>query len=238
MKKVESIKELRRICQKPVIKLNTFYPRMVSRRISIYITKLFLYTNVSANNVTLLMILVGIIASIFFGFDQYIYSLLGALFLQFWFILDHVDGEIARYRKQSSIKGVFMDLLNHHIIHPLIFIFIGIGLYKNLGDFRILIMGTFIIFSLLLQDLINLDKKEASLWKAKNLYAEEKDNFKKSLFKRITQVVYKFPGIMNIVTIAALFNQLYLIFLFYGFTFPIMILLKIIYHLKMSEDKF
>ena len=77
MKQIESIKELRKICQKPVIKSNTFYPRMVSRKVSIYITKLFLYTNISANNVTLLMILIGIIASIFLGVGEYFYSLLG-----------------------------------------------------------------------------------------------------------------------------------------------------------------
>jgi len=61
---------------------------------------------------------------------------------------------------------------------------------------------------------------------------------KRSLFKKITQIIYKFPGIMNIITVAAIFNQLYWVFLFYGFTFPIMILLKILYNLRIPNNKF
>jgi len=240
MKKIESIKELRRICQGPV-KLNTFYERIMARKLSIYVTKIFLYTNISANGVSFIMLFVGIIASILFGFGDYIYSLLGVLLLQFWYVLDHTDGEVARYRKKVSKKGLFIDLINHHIVHPFIFIFIGIGLYRNLNDSAILLVGTFIVFFLLLQDLINFDRiksREIKKEEVRYLGFKETLGFKGGLFKKVTQIIYKFPGIMNIITIAAIFNQFYLVFLFYGITFPIMVLLKIIYNLRVPEDKF
>jgi phosphatidylserine synthase len=187
------------------------------------------------------MLIIGIIASIFFGIQGYIYPIIAGLLLQLWYILDHVDGEVARYRKQTSAKGLFIDLINHHIVHPLIFFFISLGLYNKFNDFRILLIGTFIMFSLLLQDLINLDKKEAKEvieGNKTNLINKQNLSLKGRLFKKITQIFYKFPGIMNILFITAILDQLLLIFLFYGFSFPIMIFLKILHNLRTPKHKF
>ncbi len=236
---VESIKKLREICQKPV-RLNTLYQKHVARKLSIYITWLFIKLKITGNQASLLMIIVGIIGSSLFIFGSYWYYLTAVLTLQFWFILDHVDGELARYWKKTSAKGIFIDKLNHHLIHPLIFLCLGIGMYKQFNNALMLILGSFTAYSLLLQDLINMDKKDSIGDKKikKDVKSENKQNTQKFLFQKVSLIIYKVPGIMNIITIAAILNILKYIFIFYAFTFPIMILLKILYNLSLSEDKF
>jgi len=61
---------------------------------------------------------------------------------------------------------------------------------------------------------------------------------KNLLFTKISAIIYKVPGIMNIITIAAFFNLFYYSFLFYAITFPIMILIKLIYNLSLPDHKF
>ncbi len=238
---VESIKKLREICQKPVIHLNTWYPRKVARKISIYITWLFIHFKMSGNIASIVMLITGLIATSFFTLGTYFGYLMGVLLLQLWFILDHVDGELARYWKKTSAKGIFIDKLNHHIVHPFIFLSLGIGLYRQFSNPLMLILGAFTAYFLLLQDLINIDKRDSLI--GYKLSKNKVNKYKKSnifgvLFTKTSAVIYKIPGMMNIITIAAIFNLTYYTFLFYAITFPIMALLKLIYNLSIPSDKF
>lgn len=237
---VESIKKLREICQKPVINRNTWYPRIFARKISIYFTWLFILFKIKTFPVVVLMWLSGIFASYIFTFGSYPYYVVAVLVLQFWFVLDHVDGELARYWKEVSAKGIFKDKLNHYFVHPLIFLGIGIGMYRQFNNPLMLVFGGFTAYFLLLQDLINIAKRDSvNALKTKNrTNLKEKLNFKNILFKKVTELVYKIPGMMNIITLAAIFNLLYYIFLFYTITFPIMIMLKVVYNLSIPDNKF
>ncbi len=238
---VESIKKLREICQKPVLNSNTWYQRKVTRKISIYFTLLLIHLGVSGNVASMIMLITGLIASSFFTLGNYSAYLAGVLLLQFWYVLDHVDGELARYWKKTSAKGIFIDKLTHHIIHPFIYLFLGIGLWKQLNNPLMLILGSFTAYFLLLQDLINIDKRDSLI--ASNINKTKKELNQKSnmfgaLFTKVSLIVYKVPGLMNILTLAAIFNLLYYVFLFYAITFPIMILIKIIYNLSIPDNKF
>ncbi len=137
----QSIRELRRICQDPVIQGNVWYARNFARKISIYFTKLLLYTRITANQTTFLFILIGIVAGLLFIFGDCWHALGGAIVLQLWYIFDHVDGEIARYRKQTSLTGVYLDRMSHFIVHPLVFMGITLGVYKNIPRLDVLVFG-------------------------------------------------------------------------------------------------
>ena len=238
---VESIKKLREICQKPVISSNTWYQRKFIRRISIYLTWLFIQFRISGNVASIIMLITGIIATSFFTLGNYSNYIMGALLLQFWYVLDHIDGELARYWKKTSAKGIFIDKLNHHIVHPFIFLALGIGMYRQFNNPLMLVLGAFSAYFLLLQDLINIDRKDSiiasKIFKTKK-ELDEKLSFKGLIFKKTSAIIYKIPGMMNIITIGAIFNLTYYIFLFYSVTFPIMVLLKLIYNLSISSDKF
>ena len=139
---VESIKELKKICQK---ENDNWYGRYFVRKISIYITKLLLKTEVTPNQISGLSILIGIIAGIFFVFGNYWYTLVGALLLLLSNIVDCVDGEIARYRKSASVAGKYIESLNDYIVHPFIFVCISFGLYNIFHNIFIFVLGFLIV---------------------------------------------------------------------------------------------
>ncbi|MFC1940387.1 CDP-alcohol phosphatidyltransferase family protein [Chloroflexota bacterium] len=126
MKKVESIAQLRRICEKE----EPFLERPVSF-IAVCLTKLFLYTGISANQVTLLSIFIGLGAGIFFVYGQNWSMLVGSLMWCLHGVLDYSDGQIARYRCTAGLTGTYLDKLAHQIVDPYIFITIAFGLYST-----------------------------------------------------------------------------------------------------------
>lgn len=136
--RAESIEELRKICQSG--KTVSFNDK-VERKISIYFTRLLLHTGITANQVTFLDILIGIIACAFLVVGHPWYTFIGAMLLQLWIVFDYVDGEIARYRKSCAISGIYLDKLNHLIVEPLIFVCISSGLFRIFFDVGIFALG-------------------------------------------------------------------------------------------------
>ncbi|MGP8322999.1 MAG: CDP-alcohol phosphatidyltransferase family protein [Methanosarcinaceae archaeon] len=141
---VESIKELKKICQNSKTETMDWYSKTFYRNISIYITKLLLRTSVTANNVTLFTIVLGLAAGIMFSFGTYLHILAGALLLQLWLILDCVDGEIARYRGTAGICGKYIESLDHCITEPFTVVCVGYGLYVLLDAVSIFVLGVLV----------------------------------------------------------------------------------------------
>lgn len=139
---MESIKELKVICQTTAQKdISNVYMRYICRPISLRITRLLIPTEATPDQVSFAMIITGIISSLVFLIAHPISFLLGALLLQLWYILDCVDGELARYRSYSTNKeviqdkaslamtGAYWDYLNHYIVHGLVPLTIAYGLF-------------------------------------------------------------------------------------------------------------
>ena len=250
----KSIKELREICQKEHTN-ESWYVINFARRFSIYFTKFFLYTPISANQITVLMTILGVICGFLFALGTVFYSLLGALLLQFWFILDHVDGEIARYKKTTSLIGAYLDYLAHVIVHPAVFIGITFGIYQNFPSLTVFILGFVAALSLILFDLVHWYGYEIVLYPAlvtflKN-YSEvpllttsknnrigmrnDKPEGTYNLVRKIWHIfskilfIWHYPAIMNIICLAAVLNIFYPLLRLGSFEFSIMYLVIIFY---------
>ena len=128
---VVKIEDIKKICQEPRRQHDTKYGIYIARNISRYITWLMLHTSITANGFTLFFLIFGIFLCAFFLKGSYVYNLIGMLMFNIWYILDHVDGEIARYRKTVTTTGIYLDVMAHYIVHPAMFICIGIGLYNK-----------------------------------------------------------------------------------------------------------
>ncbi|MSR70978.1 CDP-alcohol phosphatidyltransferase family protein [Candidatus Kaiserbacteria bacterium] len=102
---MESIKELRVMLQ-----TNVLGHPILQRVLSIYLTRPLLSTSVTPNQVTVFMLLLGTAAAaaIFAG-----WFLTGLLLAYLNVLFDAVDGEVARYKKVYSQRGVYLDLINH-----------------------------------------------------------------------------------------------------------------------------
>lgn len=135
---VESIKELRKICQ---TKRQPLYMEFVAMKISIYITKLFLYSKISADYVTMFMMILLIVGSIFMASGGLWMILVGILIIHSTIILDNVNGEVARYRKEDGIIGTFLEQVYHNLAVPLIFFGLAYGVFLRTNLTLILVFG-------------------------------------------------------------------------------------------------
>jgi len=125
MKVPESINRLREICQVSFHEWGDQpWAFMQIRKVSIYLTWALLHFPLTANNITLLGIATGLLASVLFGLN---YLIAGVICLQFSILLDFCDGEVSRYRKQQSKEGTYLDKIYHFCVHPSIFAGITIG---------------------------------------------------------------------------------------------------------------
>ena len=60
--------------------------------------------------------------------------IVGAVALQLWYLLDHVDGQLARLHGTASLDGVQLDYLMHHTINLLVPLGVGWGVYTRLNE--------------------------------------------------------------------------------------------------------
>lgn len=115
--------------------------RHIERPLAIYITWLLLHTSVTAHQVTTFAILTALTAAIFMSQGDPARFFIGACILQFWYLLDHVDGQIARYRKKQSIDGLFFDFVMHHLVSLMVLFAVGWAVYSQTLDPRWILVG-------------------------------------------------------------------------------------------------
>jgi hypothetical protein len=231
------VKEIKKANEKDkALATNAWYARKVARPISLAVTKPFLWMH--PNAVTLLMILVGLLAMPFLALGTYKSIIIGALILQVHYIIDHVDGNVARLTDKRSKRGLYLDYIGDVTIIPFTLIFLGMGIFRATGNISYLYYGFSSGFFLLALEPARLyrffmfydnkivKKEDAQIWKTDIVAV---------LNKNLNDWVFNFPGIMNLILIFALFNATRYLVAFYGLTFPLLFLARAIY--EFSEWK-
>lgn len=100
--------------------------RRVARPAALRVTWVIAPWPISAHAVTLVALLVALAAAAAFARGTTGGWMLGAILLQVWYLLDHVDGQVARWRRTESLDGVALDYLMHHLVN--LFVPLGMGL--------------------------------------------------------------------------------------------------------------
>lgn len=112
---MESIKELRKICQDTRPSVYRDFLSQIYYKISIYLTWVCLKVGLSANQVTVLSGAIAFIGGLLIGNSNPFLTLLGTIFFHLFAILDMCDGEVARYRNQGGVNGHYLDWYMHFI---------------------------------------------------------------------------------------------------------------------------
>lgn len=112
-------------------KVGNLWGAYVFRNIGFYPTWLCLRLGVSANQVTIVSWIFELTSFVFFAVGSYTSVIIGAVLINVWALLEHVDGNIARCTNSCSRYGAFLDFLSGSVIAPLLFISIGIGLFRH-----------------------------------------------------------------------------------------------------------
>lgn len=134
---MESLSALNRICQKPNYKkTGNWMVRTFLRDAALPCTWLLLHTPITANQVTLAALIAGLCGAFCLTLEGSANFLWASLLLQLWYYLDHVDGQIARYRKTAGLSGRFFDFFMHHMIHAASVLALGVYFSRelSLGD--------------------------------------------------------------------------------------------------------
>ena len=215
---MESIRELRKKVAKSGKSHHAPTHDIVVRRISIYLTWLLLHTRISANGVTLMQILVGVAGGLLLIASSHPVNFLGILLLQLGYVLDCSDGEVARYRNQSSVRGIFLDLIGHEIVIPMMYMGLALGEFQRMGRMEVLLLGfTTALFSLRFDVSAMFQVVNTLFIKADNpSYAFEKlekiepTRLTKQAVEKpsIFRVMFRYPESMNILTIIILMDWL------------------------------
>lgn len=122
--------EFERRCQKPDHRrLGNWMARQISRPAALRITWLVAPWGISANTATLAAWGCGLVAAAALGWGTIAGWLLAAACLQLWYLLDHVDGQLARFHGTASLDGVQLDYLMHHTVNLLLPLGVGFGLF-------------------------------------------------------------------------------------------------------------
>jgi phosphatidylglycerophosphate synthase len=128
------IAEYRKVCQKNEEE-NYFFDKYIFRKISIYFTVIFIKLKVTANQATFLSLLAALGSCYFLMSNNPLLMATAVLLVFAYHMLDHVDGELARYyinrgQQQPSLQGQYFDVLIHKYSTNLMLFFLGISVFR------------------------------------------------------------------------------------------------------------
>jgi phosphatidylglycerophosphate synthase len=107
--------------------VDTYFNRKLSRPI----TRWFLRTPLSPNQITVLSCVVGLLGALCFFPGGYWGPLCGALLLQFSVVLDCCDGEVARVKFMESPLGDWLDIVCDTVVSIAIFLGLGVAVWRD-----------------------------------------------------------------------------------------------------------
>ena len=163
-----SLAELGHRCQKPDYqRLGTWMARRVSRPLALRVTWLVLPWGVSAHAVTLVAWLCALVAAAMFAAGTIDAWLAAAAMFQLWYLLDHVDGQLARWHGTASLDGVQLDYLMHHTVNLCVPLAVGYGFTAVLDKPRWLVLGLMWGLGLLVIGLLNDTRYKAFIERLK-----------------------------------------------------------------------
>ena len=151
---MESIQELREICQStrpsifkdPLSKIYYF--------LSIYFTWIFLKLNFSANQVTIFSAFIAFLGGLLISLDNKFLILFGGICFHLFAIFDMCDGEVARYRNQGGVNGHFLDWYMHFLVPSFLVMGLFLASLDRIGNsFLIIIFITALLTPILLKSI-------------------------------------------------------------------------------------
>ncbi len=225
------ISELKKVCRKNKEKYHNSWAYYFSRHFSIYFTWFFCHTPITPNQLTFIQIILAWLA----GLSLIIWQRQGIIawiaLMQLSFIFDLVDGEVARYKKKSSLFGVILDSFGHVLINPAVYWSLSLFIYFQTFDVWIIylaiILSVFLIspskHALMRGILFLTTKKDNPIYNYENLNKQfpqeyqppKQRNSIKNKFEKLLKTISEFPNDMNIfcilLIITLIFNKTFFI---------------------------
>jgi phosphatidylglycerophosphate synthase len=111
--------------------------RLYMRELSLRIDRHVAPTAITPNQLTYLMTVCGVLAAPALLVPGIAGAVLGVVAVQLYLLLDCVDGEIARWKKQFSLSGVYLDRVGAYLCDAAVLVGFGLRAADLWGDGRI-----------------------------------------------------------------------------------------------------
>ncbi|MEV0318403.1 CDP-alcohol phosphatidyltransferase family protein [Streptomyces sp. NPDC050658] len=111
--------------------------RLYMREISLRCDRYLVNTRITPNQLTYLMTVAGALAAPALLVPGIPGAVLGVIMVQLYLLLDCVDGEIARWRKQYSMAGVYLDRVAAYLCDAAVLVGFGLRAADLWGSGRI-----------------------------------------------------------------------------------------------------
>ncbi len=104
-----------------------------------------------------------------FGCGSLISGLIGAGLLQLWYLLDHVDGQLARFHRTQSLDGAQLDYLMHHFVNLTVPFGLGWGFAHGAAQPAWILVGLWLGVGLLFIGLLHDTRYKTFIQRLKRL---------------------------------------------------------------------
>ena len=196
--------------------VNAPFIKKIYRHLGISIARVLVNTNITPNQVTVFSVIVLGLSGYFFFRADYNSLIIAAVLLQFGFILDYTDGSLSRMKKSSSAYGEWFDvMLGAYGFYIFIFVGVTLGVYSQIREPHVLVLGLFIPIFLFMKDL------------TQNFYSENfkfAKDFGQDKYRKLGFMMFfrpTLPFINLLLTLGAIFNKVYWVLVFFGIYSPI-----------------
>lgn len=122
--------------------LERFFTRIFSKYIVFFLAK----TRVTPNMVTMTQLLVVLCSAFLFAQGELLAIFLATFLLLFSYVLDCVDGELARSKNMKTLRGRYLEDMVCWISTAAIWIGVGFGFFNHTGNSIYLALGIFLGF--------------------------------------------------------------------------------------------
>lgn len=202
-------------------------------KFSIYFSWFFINIGLSANAVTFLFFITGLIGSFFVFSSELVCIMISYVLYRLHIIFDVCDGEVARFNKTFSLNGAYWDYMIHALLYPLYFFGITYSSYIKFDEPFFLILGCagILVISLMLAVKNNyframfFNNKDFNEWKNIN---KKVSNQSFTLFN-LASLLLGFEGFFALYIPVNIFGNEYLLITFiicYIFLFSLSVAIK------------
>jgi phosphatidylglycerophosphate synthase len=101
---------------------------------SIYLVWACVFFGISGAVVSWISVIFAVIGAIFLSSADKFFVLIGSFGYFFYYLLDYVDGSVARYNKKANVSGQYLDWIMHVIASIATLSGIFVGAIKQTGD--------------------------------------------------------------------------------------------------------
>ena len=198
--------------------------------LTIYLTKIFLYTPLKPLQIMFLWFILEIISCGVIIHGGYFNVFFGVLLYQLSAILDNVDGQVARFYGNESILALYLDQLYHWINYPLLFLALGYAtgaFWLGIANAVIFLYNKLFVFNPSIYNLKN-ERVEAVLHK---IYWSRQREGEKTKLAKIYDL-FRIPVLFNVLFFGAVFNVVKITLYLYLIMFVAEFFRKFIYSIR------